>query len=216
MAVLARLLRHWELKLLSVIFAVGLWLFVATEDRGTELYTVPLDIVDVPPGLQVTEIGPETVDVRVEGRRSVLSRLPPSDLRARIALKDAGPGELTVPVQPQNVAAPRSVNVVRVMPAYVRLTLEPVTRARVEVTPRVVGRPAPGFRVARVDVEPRQVEIRVTGWNARFPPAIETAPIDIEGARETVRREVLLAAPPGAALVEGPERAAVTVEVTPQ
>lgn len=118
-----RLTDRWRLKLLSLGFAVGLWAFVAAEDRGEALYTVPLD-VEAPPGFEVTSLGTETVEVRLEGRRQVLARLRDTGLRARVTVREARAGEVQVRILPRDVSVPRGVRVVRVMPTRVRLVLE--------------------------------------------------------------------------------------------
>jgi hypothetical protein len=120
---LARLLEHWELKLLSVTFAVGLWMFVASEEQSDGRYTVPIEIGSVPAGLAVRARGADTAEVRVRGRRSVLARVHESDVRARLNLENQPPGEATVPLLPEHVTVPRGVSVVGVTPARVRVTL---------------------------------------------------------------------------------------------
>lgn len=123
-AVRALLVENWPLKLVSVAFAMGLWLFVAAEDRADAVFTVPLDLVDRPAGVEVTSLGVETVIVRVEGRRSLLRTLREEDFRAEVSLRGTEPGRFTVRVQPQNVTAPPGVRVVRVTPGEVRGLLE--------------------------------------------------------------------------------------------
>ena len=54
---------------MAVVFAVALWAFVVTEERTDAVFTVPLDLVDRPAGVEVASVGVETVVVRVEGRR---------------------------------------------------------------------------------------------------------------------------------------------------
>jgi YbbR domain-containing protein len=120
----ALLAEHWPLKLVSVVFAMGLWLFVAAEDRGDAVYTVPLDLVDRPDGVEVTSLGVETVIVRVEGRRSRLRTLREDDFRATVSLKNLPPGRFVLRIQPQHVSAPLGVRVVRVTPSEVRGVLE--------------------------------------------------------------------------------------------
>ena len=119
-----RLLEHWPIKLVSLVFAIGLWLFVATEDRTDAVFTVPLDLVDRPPGMEVTSLGVETVTVRAEGRRSLLRRLHEEDFRAEVSLKSARPGRFVARIQTENVTAPPGVRVVRVTPSEVRAVLE--------------------------------------------------------------------------------------------
>ena len=120
----ALLLENWPLKLASLVFAIGLWLFVATEERADAVFTVPLDLIDRPPNVEVTSVGVETVIVRVEGRRSRLRQLHEDDFRAEVSLKNARPGRFVARVQSENVSAPSGVRVVRVTPTEVRAVLE--------------------------------------------------------------------------------------------
>jgi YbbR domain-containing protein len=123
-SVALRVAAHWQLKLLSLALAVGLWAFVASEDRGEAVYTVALEVVP-PSGFAVASVGTETVEVRLAGLRSVLTRLRERDLRAIVALRDASPGDLQVRVVPEDVATPPGVRVVRITPSRVRITVEP-------------------------------------------------------------------------------------------
>ena len=123
-ALAARLVEHWQLKLLSLVFAAGLWAFVLVEDKGQAVYTVPLDVANVPSGLEVTAVGVEAVVVRVQGLRHVLDRLDERELRAQVNLSGARPGDLVVRIRPEDVTVPRGLEVVRVTPTRVRATVE--------------------------------------------------------------------------------------------
>jgi hypothetical protein len=119
-----RLLEDWPIKVVAVVFAVGLWAFVVTEERTDAVFTVPLDLVDRPPGLEVASIGVESVVVRVEGRDSRLRRLHEEDFRAEVSLKSAQAGRFVARIDTENVSAPAGVRVVRVTPSEVRAILE--------------------------------------------------------------------------------------------
>ena len=117
------LLENWPLKLASLVFALGLWLFVATEERADAVFTVPLELVDRPANLEVTSLTVETLLVRVEGRRSRLRQVHEDDFRAEVSLKDARPGRFVARVQSENVSAPSGVRILRVTPTEVRAVL---------------------------------------------------------------------------------------------
>jgi hypothetical protein len=119
-----RLLENWPVKVVAVVFAVALWAFVVTEERTDAVFTVPLDLVDRPPGVDVASVGVETVVVRVEGRDSVLRRLHEADFRAEVSLKSAQAGRFVAHIDTDNVSAPAGVRVVRVTPSEVRAILE--------------------------------------------------------------------------------------------
>jgi YbbR domain-containing protein len=120
----ALLAENWPLKVASLVFAIGLWLFVATEDRTEAVFTVPLDLIDQPPGAEVTSLGIETVIVQVEGRRSRLQQVREDDFRAEVSLKGVPLGRFVARIDEQRVLAPRGVRVVRVTPSEVRGVLE--------------------------------------------------------------------------------------------
>ena len=120
----ALLLENWPLKLVAFAFAAGLWAFVVTEERTDAVFTVPLDLVDRPAGMDVASVGVETVVVRVEGRHSLLRRLHEEDFRAEVSLKSARPGRFVAHIDTDNVSAPKGVRVVRVTPTEVRAILE--------------------------------------------------------------------------------------------
>lgn len=124
-AFVERLCEHWPLKVLSLVFAVGLWAFVSA-DRGEALFTLPLDLTGTPPGLVVTSVSVETVVVRVSGRRSLLSRLREDDFRAEVSLRGAEAGRVMERILPGNVTTPPNVRVLRVTPSQVRATLDPI------------------------------------------------------------------------------------------
>ena len=118
---------HWQLKLLSLVFAVALWVFLVVEDKGEAVYTVPLDVKNVPVGTEVVALGAEAIAVRVQGLRHVLSRIDERELHATVDLRGARPGDVLVRLRPEDITLPRGVEVVRITPAQVRATLDPIT-----------------------------------------------------------------------------------------
>ncbi len=128
MPLVARLVEHWPLKLLSVAFALALWAFVVSGDQGDAFFTVPLVLTGQPSSLEVTSLGVETVVVRVRGARGLLGRLREQDFRAEVSLRDATAGRFVARLAPENVAAPSGVKVMQVTPAQVRVALAAVAR----------------------------------------------------------------------------------------
>ncbi len=117
-------LENWRLRLAALVFAVGLWAFVVTEERTDAVFTVPLDFVERPPGVEVASVAAESVVVRVEGRRSRLRRLHEEDFKVEVSLKGAQPGRFVARIDSDNVSAPTGVQVLRVTPSEVRAVLE--------------------------------------------------------------------------------------------
>lgn len=117
------LTQHWELKLLALAFAFALWLYVMTSEKSDIIMAAPVEIDGVPPGLVVASSGPDAVDVQLHGLRGNLIRIAPDQLRVRVSVAGAAPGDLTLRVLPEHVTVPPGVTVLRVQPAWVRLML---------------------------------------------------------------------------------------------
>jgi len=132
---------HWQLKLLSLGFAILLWVFVASEEKVETVMSVPVEFVRIPPGLEIAGGDGDSVDVRIQGLRTLLTRLGGRELRVTVDLREAGPGETTVRLTPAEVRAPQGIQVLRVTPSRLRLRLQPSS-----ATSPVQGTPPPASR----------------------------------------------------------------------
>jgi hypothetical protein len=117
------IVRHWELKILALAFAVALWLFVMTSEKSDLMLSAPIQLEDLPAGLVVVGEQPDSVDVQLHGLRANLLRMSADHLRARVSLADAEPGEITLRVLPEHITVPPGVTVLRVTPSRIRMTL---------------------------------------------------------------------------------------------
>lgn len=121
-----RLLENWQLKALSVVFAIALWLFVVSEDKAETVFAVPIEFQNIPQGLEVAAMEPESVEVRVRGLRGILSQVREGDLRVPVSLKGTQPGETIVRLVPDQIRLPRGIEALRVTPSRLRVRLKRV------------------------------------------------------------------------------------------
>jgi len=117
------LTRHWELKLLALGVSMVLWAFVMTSEKSDLIMAAPLELDNIPAGLEVKGERPDSVDVQLHGLRGTLSRLGTDRVKARLNLAGSKAGEVTVRVLPEQVTVPAGITVVRVNPSRVRLVL---------------------------------------------------------------------------------------------
>ena len=122
-AEVSALTRHWELRILAVVFAFALWLFVVTSEKSELIVSAPIEIDGLRPGMTVSREQPDTVDIQLHGLRGSLARLEPDQLRARVNVAGAVPGEVIVRILPEHIAVPSGITVLRVNPSRIRLVL---------------------------------------------------------------------------------------------
>lgn len=191
----AWLLRNWPLKVASVAAATAVWFFVANTERVRVVVAAPIEWMGL--GDDRVLVGPrqDSVDVEVEAVRWVATRLGNDSIHLRVNLAGFAVGESVVMVSPGDVQAPRGAEVMRITPARVRVVVAPASRQTVRVAPQIQGKPAPGYVVGRVTVEPALVQIKGPRSTIESRDAITTMPVDVSGRRESLARTVALTLP---------------------
>src|SRR5881628_2665084 len=111
--------RHLGLKALSMGLALYPKMIVSGEETVERGLRVPLELQQLPAGLELTGEVPATVDVRVRGASGTLSRVSTGDVVAVVDLRSARSGRRLFPLTPDQVRVPFGVEVVQVMPSEI-------------------------------------------------------------------------------------------------
>ena len=187
-----RLTENLGLKVLSLVLGITLWYAVA-RDQGAEFaFSIPVELRDIPEGLEVVEESVQQVDVRLRGPSDILRGLTPQDLSVGIDLSEAEPGERVAYLTPDDVAVPFGARVIRVTPASVQIALDRTLERTVNVIPRVSGAPAEGFELAGIELSPQAITIVGPASQVRGLAQVTTEPVSAEGLRQPYSRSVRL------------------------
>ncbi|HKA31907.1 MAG TPA: CdaR family protein [Candidatus Binatia bacterium] len=199
------------LKIFSVLFAVGLWLFVNAGQKPTEKsLTVPVEVRNMPADLMMGSPGPGQVEVRVSGPPALLSTLDPDRLKVVLDLDGARPGTSTFRLSPGFFEPPRGVRIARISPAVINLKLETRGERVLPVTVRLGSKPPPGYKIVRADASPDSVKVLGPANTVNRMTSVETLPIDLEGTKGQATKEVRLSSS-DETLTFTPEKVAVTI-----
>jgi YbbR domain-containing protein len=207
--------RHLGLKVLSLGLALLLWMVVAGEEIVERGLRVPLELQQMPAGLEVLGDIPTTVDVRVRGGSGALSRIGTGDVVAVLDLRSARSGRRLFPMTPDQVRVPFGVEVVQVTPSAVAMAFEPSASREVPVVPAFDGRPAPGYVVGPMTAEPNTVEVIGPESAVRRATEVLTEPVPVSGAKANVRQAVILGLLDPSLRLKSARSATVTVHVVP-
>lgn len=203
------------LKLLSVGLALLLWMVVSGEETVERGLRVPLELTQVPSGLELLGDVPATVDVRVRGASGTLSRVGNGDVVAVLDLHTAQSGRRLFPLTPDQVRVPFGVEIVQVLPSAVTMAFEASASREVPIVPAVDGRPAPGFVVGPLSAEPRAVEVIGPDSAVKRATEVVTEPVSVEGATAHVKQSVILGLLDPALRLKTARSAMVTVQILP-
>ncbi len=189
---------------LALVFSVLIWSAVGAQLSDTTTVEVNL-LLQVPPDVTVTYLGKHSagelripIKVDLRGPREVVTRLTPNDVQARRSFSHdqtflrealAAGGARSVEVSPGDVVVTRpgvEVDAIRTPPLEVAFSQVVNWEPRL-VNPQIIGRPAAGFRVTSIRVEPSRVRVRgPASIRDREPGPYEVEEVDVSGERVPV------------------------------
>lgn len=119
------LFRNWPLKLLALALSFFLWATYTAEPLAEAGYSVPVIFRNLPPGMDLSGVEISQVHVVLRGRSALLRRLEPKDLALQVDLAGRADGEFTFNFTPAHLEIPLGADLVRILPAEVRVRLLP-------------------------------------------------------------------------------------------
>jgi YbbR domain-containing protein len=168
----------------AVALAVLLYFVALSEtnpaDQRKTQFTVPVQVVNVPPGLVVTT-QPAAVQLYVTAPLSVFDRLRPESFTAQVDATGATAGDDSLPITVTSTDP--DVRAVQADPPRVVLHLDEVTNRVLPVRVNLQGTAAPGYQVGTPTVDPPT--LTVTGATS-FVSGASEAVVDIPIERVTV------------------------------
>ncbi len=185
--------RNLSLKLVAVFLAFAAWFWVESQGDLLRTVQVPVDLVGLPADLELMGDTPDDVSVRLRGPEVSIRSLSPERLRVvvNMAGESLQPGENTLQLTPRQVRVPAGVEVDRITPGQVEVTVARMATREVPVEPTIQGLPAPGYEIAGTVVRPERVVIEGPEPAVKEVESVGTPTISIDGAQANQRIEVV-------------------------
>lgn len=197
---LSALGKNLPLKILSIVLAVLLWA-VISKGRGGEMTEIslgiPLEFHNFPKGMEIVRCNAERVDVHFSGPGKAVSKLSREGLNLPMDLSGAAEGETTFEIFPSDIKAPPNVTVTRVSPSSINVVLEKVGLREAPVDLRLEGNPEDGYILGEPMAIPSRVRIQGPQSSLSGIGPIETLPVNVQGAAQTLEGEIDLVSPEG-------------------
>lgn len=201
-------------KLLSLAAAVLLWITVASEPELSTFISVRVEYKNLPPEVEIDSDVLETVLLEVRGPSGALSSLPEDRRRYAVILElnNVEPGQHTFTIDRGAVRVPQGIQLVRAIPAQIRLNFEASATRSVPVEIRFAEGLPPDLRVVEATAEPSVLAITGPASRVAQAAAVQTDPLKLKPEAGT--SEYRLEAYVGDARVRFQDGTQVTVKVT--
>ena len=206
------LFNDWVLKLISLFFAIFLWYFVVGEDKVDINLLIPVEIVNLPRDLVISNQYKKELDVTVSGSRGLIRGMSRQNLTKTVDLSGAEPGTVVIRNTPESLSLPRGIRVMRIQPTHLIFLLDRLVQREAKIKPVIHGSPKKGYELVSVALEPDSIMLNGPDALLSGQNVLETEAIDISGMTTTEVRQVHLDLKPELAELIG--ESIVTAKIT--
>lgn len=184
--------KDWLVRFISIILAVILWYFVGGEDRVDKNVMVPIEIINLPRDLVISNQFKKEIEVTVSGPRSLIFEMSNKMVTRQVDLSTATPGSMVVENDNDHIPVPRGITVQRVQPSSIILSLDKLIQKQYPVSARTVGRVAEGYYIKSLKTEPDVITITGPQTTLLQFEELFTKAINLTGVNQSAQLQVPL------------------------
>lgn len=184
---------NWKTKVICIVLSILIYVFYQTQTVQTKTLIVPLNLNSN--GIVVPlNSYPTTARVLVAASPSSILQISEEDITAILDIDNyVDEGKFDIPIKlelsDKILHLPDTVEIKRVRPSSVNLTLEQKEDKYVSITPDVTGIPQRGYSIDSKEISSYPSTVRITGAKSIVEKigSIHTEKIDVTGTSQSMR-----------------------------
>ncbi len=184
--------KEWILKFISICLAVLLWSFVGGEDVVEKNVMVPIEVINMPKDLIISNKYKKDIAVTVKGPRSLLMEMDERQITRQINVSDALPGTKVVVIENDSIEVSRGIEVLRIQPSSIILSLDKLIQKEFAINPITTGSVAHGFILKNLGLDPKNITFTGPQTVLSQVDVLKTTPINISGLFESIKQQIPL------------------------
>jgi YbbR domain-containing protein len=184
------------LRIISVLLAITLWVFVNSGQRGSvEFFTVPISYRNLPPHFLIVNPHPESARIQVTGPRTLLSLIEPSHLMIKLDLTGVAVGQASFKIGSDSFNVPRQTMVTSISPSQIVLDIDRIVTRDAPVHVSLEGSVTKGYRVSSVTAAPSTVRLKGPSKDLARIDRVESEPVNVSATTSNISHVVPLISP---------------------
>jgi len=204
--------KDWTLPFISLALAVALWYFVGGDDTVDKNVTVPIEVINLPRDLVISNQFKQDILVTISGPRKQVLAIEKGDVARQVDLVRAVPGTMVIKNENDSISVPRGVKVLRIQPDSIILSLDKLIQKQLVVKPITKGSPASHHTLREIRMKPDAISITGPHMVLSELDLLETEIIDISGLSQPTQLQIPLKLNP--ALLDLIGETSVTADLT--
>ena len=186
-----KILNNWPKKILALLIAFILWLYVFQTGKTKRIYTVAVEIRNAPAHLISTENFRTAVGVEVEGEKALFNNFNPQNIQCVLDLGKARKGRAKYIVR-LNQAFVTTGLTLRVVDPYIAINFEEIVSKKVRVLARTEGVISNGYTLKDIEISPTITTIIGPESVVKNINRVYTQIIDIQNKFSTFETDVII------------------------
>ncbi|MBW6520261.1 MAG: hypothetical protein K0A99_04495 [Desulfoarculaceae bacterium] len=189
--------KDWTLRFISLALAVLLWYFVGGDDTVDKNVLAPVEVINLPRDLVISNQFKREIEVTISGSRSQVLKIEKGDITRQVDLSHAVPGTMVIKNEPHMIPVSRGMKVLRIQPDSLIFSLDKLIQKQLAVKPVTTGAPASHYILQDIVMKPETISI--TGPQAVLAQVdvLQTQVIDISGMSQPKQLQIPLVLNPG-------------------
>ncbi|MBU0910864.1 MAG: hypothetical protein KKA54_17525 [Proteobacteria bacterium] len=184
--------KNWVLKLISFFFAFFLWYFVVGEDKVDKTFNIPVEILNLPADLTISNQFKNELELTVNGPRGLIRNLAVQHISRPIDLSRSEPGTKVFQNTIDSITLPRGVRLLRVKPTDIILQLDKLVKKNIPIHYVTAGSLTEGFELVSITLDPASIPVTGPEPSVGQVDSISTATIDLSHLTNSTTRPVAL------------------------
>jgi YbbR domain-containing protein len=210
---------HWSwpkdllVKILSLFFAIFLWYFVAGEDRVDMTVKVPVEIVNLPHHLIISNQFKNELEVTVSGARSLIRSIDKKNVIRSIDLTEATPGNMAVRNGLDSIKFPRGIKTIRIQPTNITLLLDQLVQKDIQIKYATSGELSDNYILESIKIDPDHLTVSGPSETFKDIQVLKTEPIDLASLTNSTTKQLHLKLADDLAKLTGESAVTATIKI---
>jgi diadenylate cyclase len=174
-------------KAVALISVFILWTMIVKQGQAEMWLTVPLEYRNVPANMEIIGERVNRVEVGIRGPHGIISGISPDEVKAYVDLSKMVSGINLIRLSADNLRVPLGVEITKIQPSSLRVTLENQKTRSLSVRARLTGKLPDSLRLKSIEVEPASLSFQGPESAVNKVREIFTEPIDLSTVRGNTR-----------------------------
>jgi YbbR domain-containing protein len=153
---------------------------------------VPIEVINLPPSLTISNQFKKNIEVSVRGPRSLVQDLKNRNISRPVDLSDAQPGAIVIKNDEESIPFPKGITVLRLQPANTTLLLDKLVQKTFPIEPVTEGEVADGYELKKLYLDPDKIAISGPKSIIDKDLALKTYVINLNGLDRSTTLQVHL------------------------